>query len=74
MKLLIADDHPIFRKGLKDILQQSFSTVEIIECEAGDKTLEIIRLEKPDVAVLDIDMPHINGLDICQTVYSEGLP
>ncbi|MFN3342179.1 MAG: response regulator [Flavobacteriales bacterium] len=74
MKLLIADDHPIFRKGLKDILQQSFSTVEIIECEAGDKTLETIRLEKPDVAVLDIDMPQINGLDICQTVYSEGLP
>lgn len=74
MKLLIADDHPIFRKGLKDILENSFSSVSIIECESGNATLETIRKEVPDVAILDIDMPEMNGLEICQKIYSESLP
>ena len=69
MKLLIADDHPIFRKGLKDILQSAFTDAIIIECETGDATLEKIRNEVPDVSILDIDMPVLNGLDICKKVY-----
>lgn len=74
MKLLIADDHPIFRKGLIDILRSSFSGVNIIECEKGNETLEKIRSEIPDISVLDIDMPEMNGLEICKTIYSEKIP
>lgn len=74
MKLLIADDHPIFRKGLKDILQNSFPSVTILECDSGNSTLDTIRNQQPDVAILDIDMPEMNGLEICSKVYNEGLP
>lgn len=73
MKLLIADDHPIFRKGLKDILQTAFTDAQIIECDSGLITLEKIRNEKPDVSILDIDMPEMNGLEICKKVNDENI-
>lgn len=73
MKLLIADDHPIFRKGLIEILRPSFPNALIIDCENGNETLEKIRTEVPDVCVIDIDMPEMNGLDICKAVYAEKI-
>lgn len=73
MKLLIADDHPIFRNGLKSILTDNFKEVNIIECENGLEALEKIRSEKPDVSILDINMPEINGLELCNSVLKENL-
>jgi DNA-binding NarL/FixJ family response regulator len=73
MRLLIADDHPIFRKGLIDILRGAFPDVEISECDNGTEALSIIENDKPDVAVLDIDMPGKNGLEICKFVYDSSL-
>lgn len=73
MKLLIADDHPIFRKGLMDILQQSFPGARLIEAETGNTALEKIKTEVPDVSILDIDMPEMNGLEICKYVYTHNI-
>jgi DNA-binding NarL/FixJ family response regulator len=69
--LLIADDHPIFRKGLMDLLQHSFPKVKIIECHNGAEAVEGILKQKPDIAILDINMPEINGLDVCKRVVKE---
>ena len=66
--LLIADDHPIFRKGLMDLLQHSFPKVKIIECHNGTEAIDGILKQKPDIAVLDINMPEANGLDVCKRV------
>ena len=55
MKLLIADDHPIFRKGLKDILQGHFKDMEIIECENGKEALDKIKSAQPEISILDIN-------------------
>ncbi|MTI95873.1 MAG: response regulator transcription factor [Firmicutes bacterium] len=63
MKVLLADDHPIFRQGLRSLLEKD-SAVEIIE-ESGDG-LEAVRLiDKldPDMVIIDIEMPGINGLE-----------
>lgn len=73
MKLLIADDHPIFRSGLKSILADHFRNVTIIECENGSEALEGIRKEKPEVSILDINMPEIDGLELCNHVIREAL-
>jgi len=73
-KLIIADDHPIFRKGLKDILENSYKGIRIIECDNGSEALEKIRNEKPAIAILDIDMPKMNGLDATKIIIKEGLP
>jgi DNA-binding NarL/FixJ family response regulator len=69
--LLIADDHPIFRKGLMDLLQHSFPKVKIIECHNGTEAIDGILKQKPDIAVLDINMPEANGLDVCKRVIKE---
>lgn len=69
--LLIADDHPIFRKGLMDLLQSSFPKVKIIECHNGTEAVDGIIKLKPEIAILDINMPEINGLDVCKRVLKE---
>lgn len=73
MKLLIADDHPIFRKGLIDILLASFSDLEIIECKNGKEALESIKKKIPEIAILDINMPEQNGLEVLEMVLKEEL-
>lgn len=70
--LLIADDHPIFRKGLMDLLQSSFPNVKITECHNGAEAKEGILKLKPEVAILDINMPEANGLDVCKQVLKEN--
>ncbi|HXU27754.1 MAG TPA: response regulator transcription factor, partial [Bacteroidia bacterium] len=73
IKLLIADDHPIFRKGLKGTILESFPEIKIFEAQNGAEAIEIIRAEKPDIAILDINMPQANGLDVAQLILKEKL-
>ena len=69
--LLIADDHPIFRKGLIDLMQNAFPKAKIIECRNGAEATEGILNYKPEIAILDINMPEANGLDVCKHVLKE---
>ena len=69
--LLIADDHPIFRKGLMDLLQTSFPKAKIIECHNGLEALNGVLHLKPEVVILDVNMPEINGLDVCKRLMKE---
>ncbi len=64
IKIIIADDHPIFRKGLIQVISDE-ENVEIIgEADEGMKALKLINDLTPDIALLDIDMPKMNGLQI----------
>jgi two-component system response regulator NreC len=65
MNIVIADDHPIFRSGLKFLLETSFNSIEIIEFENGGTVVEYCIERKPDIVIVDIDMPIRNGLQIC---------
>lgn len=73
IKILIADDHPIFRKGLRDILESSFTHLNIIECSNGAEALYHIKKEQPAIAILDINMPEMNGLEVSSAVLKEKL-
>ena len=73
MKLLIADDHPIFRSGLKSLLIDHYKEASIIECKDGWEALEKIKKEKPEISILDINMPEMDGLELCSTVTRENL-
>ncbi|MBN8696480.1 MAG: response regulator transcription factor [Bacteroidetes bacterium] len=73
MRLLIADDHPIFRAGLKEILLSSFDKLQLTECKNGAEAIDAIRSGKPSIAILDINMPELNGLEVAKLVMKEKL-
>lgn len=64
MRVLIADDHAVFRRGLKETLVEAFSRVTFGEANSAQETLELVRHQDWDVVVLDISMPGKSGLDI----------
>lgn len=68
IKIIIADDHPIFRNGLKQIIDED-DGIEIIGfAENGEKALTIINELNPEVAILDIDMPKMTGLQVMKNL------
>ena len=64
LKVLIADDHAIVRKGLKEVLRESAEPTSVGEARNGDEALDKIQSEAWDVVVLDITMPGCNGLEV----------
>jgi DNA-binding NarL/FixJ family response regulator len=72
--VFIADDHPIFRKGLRDVLSEDSSIHLVGEAADGASALQKIRELKPQAAVLDLDMPEMNGLEVAKKVSELKLP
>lgn len=73
ISVLVADDHPIFRKGLRQIIESDSSLKVVGEAEDGESALELIRASRPQVAVLDVDMPHKDGVAVARAVRESGL-
>ena len=71
MRILIADDHPIFRAGLKETLAKDPSVESIGEADDGHKALELARKKNWDAVVLDIKMPGRDGLEVLQELRRE---
>ncbi|MDQ4120236.1 MAG: response regulator transcription factor [Acidobacteriota bacterium] len=74
IRVILADDHPIFRQGLMQVVGRN-AEVEIVgEAEDGAAALDLIEQLQPQVAVLDIDMPKKNGFAVAQTAREQKLP
>ena len=73
VKIFIADDHPILMRGLKDILAEVKEFQIVGEASDGNTALEMIRNIKPDILILDIEMPGLNGLEIARIINDEKL-
>jgi len=74
IRILIADDHPIFRNGLRSMIEADALLKVVGEAEDGASALACIREFQPDVAVLDMDMPPPDGLAVARQVQEERLP
>lgn len=74
ISVLIADDHHIFRKGILSILKNEDPFEVVGEAPDGTIAIEKIRRLKPDIALLDLDMPGLNGLEIAMIISKEKLP
>ncbi len=72
--VIIADDHPVFRKGLRDIIGSNGHLQVIGEADDGEAALALITTQVPDVAVLDIEMPGLSGIEIVRRVREAALP
>ena len=71
IKIIIADDHPIVRAGMKQIIGEASDLMVVDEAGDGHKLLSKIRVETFDVVILDITMPHMNGLDVLKQLKIE---
>ena len=66
--LLVVDDHPLFRQGVVDALSLESDMRIIAQSAAGDEALDLIRSKKPNVAILDVNLPVMNGQQITHQV------
>lgn len=74
VKIMIADDHVLMREGIKQLLEFD-GTVEVVaEANDGLDCLEKLRNVKPEVLLLDINMPNMNGIEVLQKIKELGLP
>ncbi|MCA0172785.1 response regulator [Bacillus sp. RAR_GA_16] len=62
-KIIIIDDHRLFREGVKRILDMEDDFEVIAEGDDGDEALRLVEENKPDVVLMDINMPHVNGVE-----------
>jgi len=68
MLILLADDHVVVRRGLRDILTGAFPGVQFIEAGTGDEVLSAIRTSRCALLILDINMPGRTGVDVLREV------
>ena len=64
IRVLLADDHSIVRAGLRRIIEESVDIEVIAEADDGRTAIQLARETKPDVAVIDISMPGLDGLEV----------
>ena len=74
IRVVIADDYAIFRQGLRLVLEADPQLSVVGEAADGDEALRLITSEQPDVAVLDVTMPGLNGFEVAQAVRDAGVP
>jgi two-component system, NarL family, invasion response regulator UvrY len=73
MKILIADDHSIVRKGLIELLREEFSSIEVFEAVNSQQAIDIVSSEILDVILLDISMPGRNGIETLKQIRANGI-
>jgi DNA-binding NarL/FixJ family response regulator len=71
IRILIADDHPLFRTGLRSLLESVPDTEVVGEAETGAKAIELARTLTPDVIVMDLNMPDVNGIEATRQIVRE---
>ena len=67
-RILIADDHPVFRFGMRALIEAQTDMVVVGEAESGDEAIQMATSLQPDVVLMDINMPVINGIDATRQV------
>ena len=73
IKIVLADDHPIVREGLKQIIQTDPNLLIVAEAGDGETAIRLIEEFQPDVAVLDVDMPKMNGFSVVRELRSRKI-
>lgn len=74
IRLLVADDHKILLRGLLEVIRLESDLEVVASCTDGKAALEEIRRSTPDVAILDVSMPELDGISVAREARREGLP
>jgi two-component system, NarL family, response regulator NreC len=72
IRILLADDHTVMRSGLRLLLERQANFVVVGEAADGRQAVELAAAEKPDVVVMDIAMPHLNGVEAARQIVNRA--
>lgn len=71
--VLIVDDHPLFREGVRNVLDAEEDLHVLAEATTGDQALEMVREFKPRVSLIDVNLPTMNGIQVTRQIAQERL-
>lgn len=74
IKVLIADDHPIIREGIRNLLDPAVGITVVGEAQDGEQALHMVTDHNPDVLILDMQLPVINGVEVTKRLRKQGSP
>jgi DNA-binding NarL/FixJ family response regulator len=71
IKVLVADDHPLMREGIAAVIQGEQGMTVVAEASNGEQAVAAFRLHRPDVTLMDLQMPIMNGIDAIKAIRIE---
>ena len=74
IRVVVVDDHPLFRQGVVDAMSFEEDIYVVGEADNGDDALKMIEALKPQVAILDVNLPGMNGLLLTRRIVAEKWP
>jgi DNA-binding NarL/FixJ family response regulator len=74
IRILIADDHTLFRKGLQSLLSGEPGLTVVGEAESGEEAVRMARALRPDVLLLDVSMPGLSGMEALSELAAAPIP
>jgi DNA-binding NarL/FixJ family response regulator len=72
--VVIVDDHPLFRQGVINTISIEPDLDVVADSDNGDEALELVRKHKPDVVVMDVNLPGMNGQQVTRQIVTEKIP
>src|SRR5450631_2091884 len=73
IRVVLADDHSVVRRGIRDFLVEAGDIAVVAEAENGTQAFNLALQHQPDVVVLDIQMPDSNGIEVARRLRAEGM-
>src|SRR5882672_10966621 len=74
IRIIIADDHPVFRFGLRQIIEAEAGFDVVGEADQGEAALDLVQKVRPSIAILDVAMPKLDGLALARHIQKGDLP
>src|SRR5580658_5935144 len=71
IRILCADDHPLLREGIAALIENQSDMELVAEASNGREALECFRQHRPDITLMDLQMPEMSGIDAMSTILSE---
>jgi DNA-binding NarL/FixJ family response regulator len=73
IRVIIVDDHPLFREGVRNVLDAEEDLDILAEGTSGDQAIELVRQHRPRVALIDVNLPNMNGIQVTRQITAERL-